>query len=276
MKKSILYSIAGVVITAIAVSLVLTPNKIVGGGLTGISTILYHTLSVPLGITFGIFNAVFLLIGLVLLGKEFVLKTIFGAALCSVLVEVFSALPPLVNDPIIAVVVGGVLNGVGVGLALANGFSTGGTDITGRILQHFFPDMKIGNLLLFINVCIMLASLIVFKSMELTVLSTVMMVISSSFVDWVIRQFNLSKVVLVVTDKGEEISKSVVSTSPRGVTMIDSTGAYTGHENKTLLCVLKNSEIESFRNKILALDPTAFIIFMESQGIIGNGFRFYK
>lgn len=274
--KSVLYTILGAFITASAVALMITPNKIVGGGVSGLSTILYHTLSVPLGITFGVFNAVALLISLKVLGKTFVLKTLFGSALLSALVEVISHFPPITSDPFVAALIGGVLYGIGIGLVLANGFSTGGTEIPGRLLQYFFPHIQIGKLLMLVDGAIIFTSLVVFKNIELAVLGVVMMVVSSFAIDWVIRQFNISKVALVISDKGEEISKYLISTSPRGVTLLDSKGAYTGKDNKTLLCALKSSEMEEFKNKISELDSEAFTIFMESQAIIGNGFRYYK
>ena len=94
--------------------------------------------------------------------------------------------------------------------------------------------------------------------------------------DFLIQKLNISKLAFVVTDKGEEIAKLLISTSPRGVTIIDVIGAYTMTNKKTLMCALKENELPEFQRKILAVDSEAFIIFSESQQIVGNGFHVYR
>ena len=86
----------------------------------------------------------------------------------------------------------------------------------------------------------------------------------------------MSKLAFVITDKGEEIAKYLVSTSPRGVTIINSTGAYSMQEKSVLICALKEREMPDFQNKIVTMDKNAFIVYSESQQIVGNGFRLYK
>ena len=100
--------------------------------------------------------------------------------------------------------------------------------------------------------------------------------ISAYFIDFIISKLNVSRIAFVVSDKGEEISKILVSTSPRGVTLIDVKGAYTDNKKQMLFCALKESESEGFQNKILSIDENAFIVFSESQRIKGNGFYLYK
>ena len=95
-------------------------------------------------------------------------------------------------------------------------------------------------------------------------------------IDLIISKLNISKIAFVITDCGEEISKTLVSTSPRGVTLIDVKGVYTNTDKMMLFCALKESETEEFQKKILAIDKTAFIVFSESQRIKGNGFYLYK
>ena len=89
-------------------------------------------------------------------------------------------------------------------------------------------------------------------------------------------KLNVSKLALVVTDKGQEIARKLVTSSPRGVTIIDSVGAYTMEKNHVLICALKENELPVFQREILKIDSQAFIIFSESQQIVGNGFRVYK
>lgn len=274
--KSFLLMVSGCAVTGFGVGVFLTPNKIVGGGVSGISTILYHTFNIAPGLTFFAVNAVLLLMGLKVLGKEFTLKTIIGASLLSVFVQIFSYIPFYTENTMLATVFGAALYGAGIGLGFAAGASTGGTDILGRLIQTKFPTVPIGKLLMAVDGVIILVSLIIFKNIELTLFGVISLFISSYVIDFVIGSLNISAIAFVITEKGDEISKNLVGTSPRGVTVIDVVGAYTSEKKKMLFCALKEGESADFQRKILEIDPEAFIVFSKSQRIKGNGFYLYK
>ena len=115
-----------------------------------------------------------------------------------------------------------------------------------------------------------------FKDTELVLFGIFSLFFSTFCVDWLIRKLNISKIAFVITDKGEEISKYLVSTSPRGVTIIKAIGAYSEEKKKMLFCALKENEVPSFQKKILSIDNEAFIVYSESQQIMGNGFYIYR
>ena len=266
----------GVIITAFAISTFTLPNKIVGGGVSGVSTILFHTLGIQAGVSTLIINVILLVIGLKILGKKFVIATLIGSSLLSVFIEIFSFIPPLTQNTFLATIFGGVIYGTGIGLALASGASTGGTDILGRILQYFLPYFPIGKLLMFVDGLVIFASLICFGNVELTLYGIIMLFVSTFTIDTIIRKLNVSKLAFVITSKGEEVAKKLVHTSPRGVTIIDAKGAYTNEQTKMLVCALKNNELPEFQRKVLELDPAAFVIYSESSQIVGKGFRVYR
>lgn len=274
--KKYITILIGTIITAFAISCFYTPNKVVNGGVSGISTILYHTLNIPTGVSFAVINIILLAISLKALGKHFVLTTVAGSLVLSLFIELFSWLPPVTTDIMLASIFGSVLYGIGIGLTLIAGASTGGTDIVGRLIQCLFPHVKIGSLLLFVDAIVIGASLIIFKNVELTLYGIVALFIASLSINMLISKLNISKLAFVVTDNGEKISKTLVSESPRGVTLINATGAYTMENKKVLMCALKESELPQFQKRILEMDKEAFIIFSESQQIVGNGFRVYK
>ena len=274
--KSLIFTILGTMITGFAIGSFLTPNKIVGGGVSGISTIIYHSLGFAPGVSFFIINILLLLIGLRVLGKSFIVKTLMGTALLSLFVQLFTLFPIYTENMILSTLFGGVLYGLGIGLAFAAGASTGGTDIIGRIIQHKIPYMPIGKLLLFVDGVIIAVSLIIFKNLELTMFGIISLFVSSYSIDLIIQKLNISRIAFVITDKGEEIAEKLVNTSPRGVTLIDVKGVYTHTDKKMLFCALKESESAEFQRKILEIEPTAFIVFSESQRIKGNGFYLYK
>lgn len=266
----------GIIITAFAISVFFVPNKIVNGGLSGVSTILYHKFNIPAGASFAIINAVLLAISLKFIGKDFVINSLLGVALISVFVEIFSYVPPLTDDVFLASVFGAVLYGFGIGLTLVQGASTGGTDILGRLAQCAFPNMKIGLLLLLIDSSIVAVSMLVFGNVDLVLFGVISLFLSTYSIDLLIHKLNISKLAFVISDHGCEIASTLVHTSPRGVTIIDATGAYTMQGKQVLICALKNNELLKFQHQILKIDSTAFIIFSESQQIVGNGFRIYK
>jgi len=274
--KSIFYTVIGTALTGFAVSTLLTPNKIVCGGVSGISTILYQTFKLAPGLTYAVINIVLLLVGMKFLGKEFTIKTLIGSGLISLFVQVFSYLPPITDNVFLAAFFGGTLYGLGIGIAFASGASTGGTDILSRIIQYFLPQFPIGKLLLAVDGVVITASLLVFKDTELVLFGVFALFFSTFCVDWLIRKLNVSKIAFVITDKGEEISNCLINTSPRGVTIIKAIGAYSSENKKVLFCALKENEVPAFQKKILNIDSEAFIVYSESSQIMGNGFHIYR
>ena len=266
----------GEILCALGISLFYTPNKVVNGGVSGTSTILYHVFGIEPGLSYAVINIVLLLLALKWLGKEFVLNSVAGAMLVSLFVQIFSYIPPITQDIFLAAVFGAFFYGIGIGLTLIEGASTGGTDILGRLAQHFFPHMKIGNLLLLVDAVVIGTSFLIFKKFDLALYGIISLCISSFSINWLISKLNISKLAFVVSENGEEISDKLVSSSPRGVTILDAVGGYTHDTRKVLMCALKENEMDKFQKKVLEYDPKAFIIFSESQQIVGNGFRLYK
>ena len=278
MKKVIKqYSIIliGVIMTAFAISVFYTPNKIVSGGVSGLSTILYHVFNIQPGLSFAVINIILVLIALKTLGKKFVVNSLIGAGLLSVFVQIFTYIPPITDNIFLASFFGAIFYGIGIGLTLVQGASTGGTDILSRLIQALFPHIKIGKLLLGVDAAVIVISLLTFKTVELALFGIIALMVSTYAIDWLIRRLNISKLAFIVTDKGEEISKLLVSTAPRGVTIIDVKGAYTMDKKTMLVCALKENEISEFQRKITETDKNSFIIYSESQQIVGNGFYVY-
>ena len=263
-------------LVAFAISVFYTPNRIVNGGVSGISTILFHTFGIQPGVSFAAINVLLLIFAWRFLGFLFVKDTLLSAALVSVFVQLFTHVPPLTDDVLLAAVFGSVLYGVGTALTLIVGASTGGTDILGRLVQCLCPHVKIGSLLLAVDAAVIFLSLCVFKTIDLALYGIIALYLATYTIDFLIGKMNISKLAFVVTDKGVEISRYLVEHSPRGVTIIESTGAYTMDERQVLLCALKENEAPLFQKRVLGIDDQAFIIFSESQQIVGNGFRVYK
>ena len=260
-----------------AVSVFFTPNKIVSGGFSGIAIICFHLFSVPTALTMLSLNIIFLLLGLKVLGRRVVLNTVVGAVLLTLFVQVFSYMPPLTDNVLLATVFGGVIYGIGLGTVLATGSTSGGTDIPGRMLQHFFPSMPIGTVLLMVDGLIILLSLIVFKEVELCLYGIIALSISSYAINWLIKKLNISVIAYVISEKGEQIARELVSASHRGVTVLDVVGAYTNGSKKMLFCALK--EKETAEHLILCIVPWkmgyALIAFNPVSRNLSKSFFFF-
>lgn len=275
--KKYLTIILSSIIIAFAVGCFYTPNKIVSGGVSGLSNILYHTFNIPLSISMIGINFIFALISFKKLGLNFLVPSFINSILIGVFADLFVAyVPPITTNPFLAAVFGGVLYGFGIAICLVQGISSGGTDILSRFLQAIAPHLKIGKILLAVDATIIIIALITFKQNDLALYGITALYISTYAIDWMIGKLNVSKLAFVVTVKGNEICHLLTTTSPRGVTIIDVTGGYTMEPKTLLLCALKSNEIVEFQRKILEIDESSFIIFSESQQIVGNGFRVYS
>ena len=145
----------------------------------------------------------------------------------------------------------------------------------GRLIQHIRPHWKIEKVLLGVDLFVIFLSLITFKTTEAVLYGIIALFISTNAIDWLMKALNISKLAFVITDKGVDISDYLISTSPRGVTLVNGTGAYTHKDKHILICALKESQLPEFQRNIFALDNDAFIIYSESQQIVGNGFYIY-
>ena len=134
----------GTAITAFAISAFFVPNKIVNGGASGLATVLYYTLGIKPSVANAIINIILLIFALICFGWGFIAKTIFSIASLTIMIEVFSYVPPVTDNMMLATIFGAVLYGAGIGIVLSQGSTTGGTDILGRLIQHRFPQWKIG------------------------------------------------------------------------------------------------------------------------------------
>lgn len=273
--KNYLLALIGIALTAFGYSMFYLPPKIVSGGVTGLSTIIYHAFSVSPGLSYALINFLLLAISFKVLGKTFIINTLLGAGLMSVFTELFSALPKITDDVVLCTIFGAVFYGFGVGLALIYGFSTGGTDILARFIQHFYPHAQIGTLLLFVDGAVILLGVFVIGNIQLSLYGIISLFISSFAVNYLIRRLNVSKLAFVITQKGDECAKALITALPRGVTVFNASGAYTGEKRTVLMSALKEKEISKFQNLLTEIDPDIFIIYSESEQIFGNGFYIY-
>jgi len=284
--------IIGSIIAALSMNIFLVPYKIAPGGLSGIATVLYHVSEgkFPIGITMLILNIPLFALGIRFIGRKFVLKTLFGTVMLSVVIDItepftsdlmqrFGQVSEGViysQDILLYSIFGGVLLGLGLGLVFKSGATTGGTDLAARIVNHFFPIFTMGETLLVIDTSVIILATVVFKSFQLGLYAILTLYISSKVIDAILEGVNYAKAVLVISDHSEDIAKRVMSELERGVTALEGTGMYTGNNKKVLLCVLNRGQISVLKDIVKSIDKKAFIILADVREVLGEGFKNYE
>lgn len=273
--KSYLTILTGITLSAIATGLLYIPNEIVTGGISGIATILYP-LGIPPGAVYLVLNLLLLVFSYKILGREFVIHSVFSVVVLSLLVQVFSDIPPITENVFLATLFGSFLFGLGAALTFIENANTGGTDIIGRLLQAKYSHLPIGTLLLITDGIIIFVSLLISGNIDLTLYGLFGLFISTLVINLVIGHLNSSKLALVITEKGDALSRLITENSRRGVTVLNARGAYSHARKNLLICALKNKEIPEFQKMVDEADMSAFTIFLKSEKIFGLGFYVYK
>ena len=271
-----LFLTVGCLIYSASVSMFSAPNKIAPGGVTGIATILYYSFGTPIGVMIFVLNIPLFILGFRFIGGRFIIKSIACTAITSVAVDALWFLPKYYGNHgnmLLASLYGGVLAGVGLGLVFLRGSTTGGTDIASRLLKLKWPHVPMGRMMFMIDCIIITASIIAFKSVDSGLYAMITLFVSSRVIDIILYGSDNGKMVLVISEKNDEIAKRIGEEIDRGVTMLKGRGFYTGKERDVLLCAVRRPETAKLRSLVRSTDPSAFIILCEASDVIGEGFK---
>ena len=262
--KTIINSIAflalGTIVAAFALQCFLIPNKIVDGGVIGISMMFAYKTGLPLGYFIVGLNFPFILMALKKLGKAFVFYTFLSTimlALATNYVPIWLHHKEL-HNPFLACIFGGVILGIGVGLILRNHGSTDGTEMVAVTFARKTP-FSVGEIIMFFNLFIFFAAGIVYKSWESAMYSVLTYYITYKVIDIVIEGLNESKSIFIITDYSEKIGKAIMENMDVSVTYIDAEGGYSGRKKRLIYCVISRLEISKIKILTKSIDPTAFI-----------------
>lgn len=282
----------GSFITAISINVFMVPYKIAPGGISGVATVIYYLSDekVPVGTAMLILNIPLFLMGIKLIGKKFIIKTLYGTALLSVLID---AMQPFTDyfvenylasteshrytpDILLYSIFGGLLMGMGLGLVFRSGATTGGTDLAARIVNHVVPAFTIGQTLLFIDTSIIVFAAFVFKSVQLALYAMVTLYISSKVIDAILEGVNFAKALLIISDYPEEIASTILRDLDRGVTALKGKGMFTGSDKEVLFCVVQRRQIPMVKKIVRQIDKKAFIVLTDIREVLGEGFKTYE
>jgi uncharacterized membrane-anchored protein YitT (DUF2179 family) len=265
------YVLIGSALVALAFNLFLLPNRVASGGVSGISTILHAVLGWEPAYVQWALNIPLFIAGVVLLGKQFGVKTLVGTLFLPFVVYLSNDLEPATNDPLLGSLFGGIGVGIGLGIVFRGKASTGGTDLAAQII-HKFTGLSLGTCVAIIDGLIVLTAAIVFD-IERGLYALIALYVTSKTIDFVQVGFGNSKMTMIITNKEDEVRQAILHKIDRGVTKLSGYGGYTENERPVLMCVVEQSEFTKLKQLVKSIDASAFVVVMDAAEVLGEGFK---
>ena len=267
-----IYIIIGAFLMAVSTALFLLPNQLSTGGISGISTILYYLCNYPVGLTMLLINVPLFVIAMVKVNKRLFLKSILGTVLLSVFIDLLENLSPITNDRFLACIYCGIIMGIGTAIILKAGASTGGTDLLSYVIRAYNNKFKSSRVIIIADTIIIFFNIIFFKEIEIGLYSVIAIYLMGKMIDIIFEGIYFTKIMFIISEKYEEISKEIGILVKRGSTGIYSKGMYSGKQNVMLFCVASRKEVAEIKQIIKQIDKNAFIVTTDAIETLGKGF----
>jgi uncharacterized membrane-anchored protein YitT (DUF2179 family) len=266
-----LFIFVGAVLMAVGLEIFLVPNKVIDGGIVGISIILSHLLGMNLGLFIFLLNIPFFFIGYKQIGKTFALSTLFGITILSIATTLFHPVPAFTEDILLATVFGGIILGIGVGLVIRYGGSLDGTEILAILANKRLP-FSVGEIIMFFNIFILGSAGFVF-GWNRAMYSLIAYFVAYKTIDIVIQGLDESKSAWIISDQHREIGDAILARLGRGVTYLNGEGAYTGDDKKVIFCIITRLEEAKLKSIVEDIDPSAFLAVANIAEVRGGRFK---
>jgi len=247
----------GSIFVAIGLEEFLIPNKLLDGGIVGISIILNLLFNIPLGILLILLNLPFIVIALKKINKKFIYSTIYAVISLSIWVSIFHPIPELTNDIFLSSIFGGIFIGIGLGTIIKNDACLDGTEIVSIILNKKL-SFSVGEIIMFINIMIFAFASIIL-GINKALYSIVAYIIAYKIIDFIILGIDHSLSLFIVTEKPNEISEKIFEEFKTSVTILKGMGGYTKLEIDILYLIISRFELQKAKSLILDIDKNAFI-----------------
>lgn len=265
----------GTLIYSAGISLLLDPNDLAPGGVSGISIMLSRFTPLATGTWILIINIPLLAIGWWKLGRKFIVKTCYATVMTSVFTNLLSSIQPVTNDLICAVVLGGIAVGCGLGMVFRAGGTTGGMDIVVKLLRLKFPYLKSGSIFLMLDMIVVIISGFVFHNLTLGVYAGIVIALDARVMDMILYGQDEARLIYIISDKHEQIAGRLMAELDIGVTYLEGEGAYTEKDKKIILCATRKQRSPEVINIVKEEDERAFLIVSSANEIFGEGYKSY-
>lgn len=266
----------GAFILASGFVLFITPYKIIPGGVYGISIVLHYLIGTPVGLVALAFDIPLTIIGVKMLGPRFGYKTVLGFTLTAVFTDTLTYFwgfkPLVVGDALLSSIFGGVLVGLGLGLIFRSKATSGGSDIVAMIIAKY-TAIPLGRLMIYVDSCIVLLGLIVFRDWKIPLYSWIVIFITGKVIDIILEGVSHDKSIFIISEKHDEIRDKIIKNLNRGGTFIDGKGMFNNADRKIIFTVVNRRELLLLEEYIHRIDPKAFLTVLDATEILGEGFK---
>ncbi|MHB8158055.1 MAG: YitT family protein [Desulfocucumaceae bacterium] len=264
--------ICGSLLFAFGLNYFIIANGLAEGGLTGVALITHYLTGWPAGIILGILNIPVMLLGWYKWGFHFVFKTIICVILISASLDLLQGaqLGLAASDLLLAALYGGVITGIGTGIVLRSGATTGGMDVVARFLYEKY-GFKMGTVYFSFDIGVLTIVALIF-GLEKALYTLVALFVYSQVVDRIIEGFNEARAVIIVSQESIAINQAILKEIQRGATLIKGSGAYTGQEKDVIYVVIGKGQLLQLKRLVRELDPQAFVTVNHVYEVMGEGF----
>ena len=253
-------TILGAAIMAFGVSSFLLPNQLSSGGFSGIATITYYLLNIPMGLMIMILNVPLFIFAGYKIGKDFFIKSLIGTASLSIFIDIFDKYPAVTTDRFLACIYGGAIIGIGTAVISRVGASTGGTELIANIIKIYNPYISMSSYLTAIDIVIIALNVIFFKHIEIGLYSAIAIYLYGQMIDIIFEGVYYTKLMFIISDKNEEIAKEITQEVKRGVTGLYGKGMFKEQDKLVLICAVSRGDISKIKDIAKKIDERSFII----------------
>lgn len=271
--KKIIMVLIGTFIYSAGVGLFLDPNGLAPGGVVGISVIVSHIFGGATGTWYFLFNIPIVLLGWWQFGGRFIIWSFLSVLFNSLFTNLFGVFPAVTNEPLLAALAGSILTGVGIGIVLRSGATTGGTDIIIKVLRKKYPAIKTSTFFMIVDVCIVAAAGILFRDFNIAMYAFIAVVVAGRVMDYVLYGKDEATLVFIISDKADSVLARILEEISAGATILTGRGAYSQNEKNIIMCVVKKRTTPDLEDIVKEEDSHAFMIVTSASEIYGEGYK---
>lgn len=268
---------AGTFFMAVGINVIYEPLSMVTGGFSGIGILVKKLTQtarwsgIPVGMTTLLLNIPLFIWGYSQKGKAFVKKTVYAASCFSFFLLIIPTFDIVKQDYLMAALVGGLLNGTGIGLVFSQGASTGGSDLLSVLTAKILPELSASERLILIDTLIVAAGVFIF-GLEIGLYAVVAVFVTGKVSDAILDGLKFAKIAYIISDHPEEISEHILRELGRGLTGLEGQGMYSEKHKMVLMCVVSKKEAVLLKDIVKNADNEAFLILSEAKEVLGEGF----
>lgn len=269
----LLGTVIGAAIMAFGVASFLLPNQLSSGGVSGITTITYYLLNIPMGTMIIAINIPLFIFAWYKIGKKFFIKSLIGTFSLSLFIDILDKYPPVTTDKFLSAIYGGVIIGIGTAIILKSRASTGGTELVANLIKSYNPYITISRYLTIIDIIIVGLNVVFLGNIEIGLYSAIAIYLYGKMVDIIFEGVYFTKLLFIISDKNEQIADTIKNEVQRGVTGLYGKGMYKNKDKLVLICAASRGDVYQIKDLARRIDKRCFIVVANAREVVGKGFK---